>query len=246
MAYTREEKMRALSRCKNCLTQARAPKISERVVARTYTHQSISHLNTYTVQDVRWGQIQVKNDKNEPTWVAANVFFFEDDIPEALASLARREIRRHNRGNREYTQVNVISKIQTVEVLLYVDESEFKISHGHSNLEIRHDLDDGTNYFAELPSFSYTTKMLDALASYVIFDDDLNASSDIKLTIQLPLERYATSDALANAILQAKKTILDSLPDALHELESVIDPDDIYNIERFTNLKQNIPTFIRF
>ena len=88
--------------------------------------------------------------------------------------------------------------------------------------------------------------MLDALASYVIFDDDLNASSDIKLTIQLPLERYATSDALANAILQAKKTILDSLPDALHELESVIDPDDIYNIERFTNLKQNIPTFIRF
>lgn len=88
--------------------------------------------------------------------------------------------------------------------------------------------------------------MLDALASYVIFDDDLNASSDIKLTVQLSLERYATSDALAHAILKAKKTLLDSLPDALHELASVIDPDDIYNIERFTNLKQNIPTFIRF
>ncbi|WP_214691588.1 MULTISPECIES: hypothetical protein [unclassified Exiguobacterium] len=246
MSYTREEKMRALSRCKNCLTQARAPKIGERVVARTYTSQSISHLNTYTVKDVRWGQIQVKNDENELKWVAADVFFFEDDIPEAFASIARGEIRRRSRGSREYTRVNVTSKMQTVEVMLYVDEFEFKISHGRSHLEIRHNLDDGTNFFAELPSFSYTTKMLDALASYVIFDDDLNASSDIKLTVQLSLERYATSDALAHAILKAKKTLLDSLPDALHELESVIDPDDIYNIERFTNLKQNIPTFIRF
>lgn len=73
--------------------------------------------------------------------------------------------------------------------------------------------------------------MLDALGSYVIFDDDLNASSDIKLTIPLLLKRYATSDALANAILQSKKAILNSLPNALHEIESVIDPDDIYNIE---------------
>lgn len=246
MPYTHEEKMRALSRCKNCLTQARAPKIGERVVARKYAYQSISHLTTYIVQDVRWGQIQIKNDENELRWVSADVFFFEDDIPEALASLARVEIRRRNRGNREHNRVNVTSKMQTIEVMLYVDELEFKISHEHSSLEIRHDLDDGTNYFAELPSFSYTTKMLDALSSYVIFDEDISASSDIKLTIQLPLDRYATSDALANAIQQAKKIIIDSLPDALHELESAIDPDDIYNIERFTALKQNVPTFIRF